>query len=160
MWESLVDIVKSGQGWLIVLLVVAMVITARMGHLKIKTDKLLIGKESGEQQRLLMKTQTEYAHNACIGFEKRIQRFDGYNSLLGEIIVEKVYDEIVDWIMINHIMDDEDYIETKQEIVWNIVTSETIDDRMRTKKFKEQVYDCIEGIIKRLVQMRERSEAK
>lgn len=158
MWESLVDLVKSGNGWLILLILVMMGITAKMGHLKIKTDKMMIGKESGEKQRLLMKKQTEYAKNACIGFEKRITRFDGYNPYLGALIVEKVYDEIVDWIMINHIEDDEDYIESKQEIVWNIVTTETLDDRMKTDKFRKQVYNCIEGIIKRLVQMRMRSE--
>ena len=158
MWDSVVDLVKSGNGWLVVLLIAAVIMTVRMGHLKVKTDKLMIGKESGEKQRLLMKKQTEYAKNACIGFEKRIPRFDGYNQYLGTLIVEKVYDEIVDWIMINHIEDDEDYIESKQEIVWNIVTTETLDDRMRSDKFKKQVYSCIEGIIKRLVQMRSRSE--
>ena len=158
MWESVERLVDTGKGWFVLIIIGLIILAVRMGYMKVKTDKVLIGKSSGENVRLLMKKQAEYAYNACVGFEKRLQHFDGYNPLLGSLIVEKVYDEIVDWIMVNHIDDDKDYIESKQEIIWNIVTSETIDKRMRTEKFRDQCNECIESIIKRLVQMRTRDE--
>jgi hypothetical protein len=154
MWDAIVSTVESGQGWLLLAIIVMMAITARMGHLKVKTDKLMIGKDSGDNERLLMKKQTEYAYVTCMGFEKQIPRFDGYNPILGELIVEKVYDEIVSWVMINHIEDSAEYIKNKQKIVWNIVSTETINKKMKNEKFKAQVYDCIEEIIKELVHIR------
>lgn len=155
MWDALVEAMRTGNGWLIVLLLFAIILTARFGHLKIKTDKILIGKSAGEQERLVMKKQSEFAHYACMGFEKEIPHFEGYNEILGRLIAEKAYDEIVSWIMINHIVDAPYYISNKQEIIWNLVVNETVDKRMRTDKFKDRVYSNVESIIKQLVAIRD-----
>ena len=155
MWESVERLVDSGKAWFVLIIIFLIIIAVRMGYMKVKTDKVLIGRESGEKVRLLMKKQSEYARIACKGFEKRIPRFDGYDNLLGAFVAEKVYDEIVNWIMVNHIEDNQDYIENKQEIVWDIVSAEIVNDKFRSEKFKKSVDSCIEQIIKRLVQMRE-----
>jgi len=158
MWDVVVKLCENGDVWFVVVILGLMAFAVHQGYLRVKTDKILIDKDSSERVRLLMKKQSEYAKNACVGFEKRIPRFDGYNDTLGELIVEKVYDEIVNWIMINHIEDNEDYIETKQEIVWNIVSENSVNDHVKTKQFKKQCDEYIESIVKRLVQMRERNE--
>jgi hypothetical protein len=59
------------------------------------------------------------------------------------------------WIMVNHIEVAPYYISNKQEIIWNLVVNETVDDRMRTEKFREKVYADVEGIIKQLVAIRD-----
>lgn len=162
MWETIGNVLTSSNGITIAILAVlafaSMFIGLKHGRIKLKTDRLTIVGEARDKERVLMKMQTDFVKTTCEGFEKRIPRFDGYNQFLGELIAEKVYDAIVDLIMINHIKDDEDYIQEKQEIIWDIVSSHIIDDRFRTDKFKKQVYVCIEKIIKRLVKMRNRSE--
>lgn len=155
MWDAIVEAMKTGNGWLIIFLFIMAALTARFGHLKIKTDKILIGKNASEQERLLMKKQSEFAHYACMGFEKEIPRFDGYDETLGKLIAEKAYDEVVSWIMINHIEDAPHYISNKQEIIWNLVINETVDKRMRSDRFKERVFYNVESIIKQLVAIRD-----
>ena len=160
MWDALVEAMRTGNGWLIILLFIMVALTARFGHLKIKTDKILIGKNASEQERLLMKKQSEFAHYACMGFEKEIPRVDGYDETLGKLIAEKAYDEVATWIISNHIVTEPWYIKNKQEIIWNLVVNETVDKRMRSDKFKECVFYNVESIIKQLVAIRdgERSE--
>ena len=155
MWDAVVEAMKTGNGWLILLVLILVGVTARFGHLKIKTDKILIGKSTSEKERLVMKKQSEFAHYACMGFEKSIKRFDGYDETLGKLIAEKAYDEVMSWIMVNHIEAAPYYISNKQEIIWNLVVNETVDDRMRTEKFREKVYADVEGIIKQLVAIRD-----
>ena len=155
MWESVERLISSGKGWFVLIIIGLIVVAVRMGYMKVKTDKIMIGKTSSEKTRLLMKKQSEFAHTSCTAFEKRIPRFDGYNEYLGKYVVEMCFDEIVDWIMINHMEDSPDYIETKQEKIWNIVTNSTVDARMRTDKFKKQVDSFISDLIKRLVTMRD-----
>lgn len=155
MWESVEKLVNSGKGWFVLIIIFLIVLAVRMGYMKVKTDKILIGKTGGETERLIMKKQSEYAHYACMGFEKSIKRFDGYDETLGKLIAEKAYDEVMSWIMVNHIEVAPYYISNKQEIIWNLVVNETVDDRMRTEKFREKVYADVEGIIKQLVAIRD-----
>ncbi len=155
MWESVIEAMKTGNAWLVLILIAAIVVTAKMGHLKIKTDKILIGKTGGEQERLIMLKQSEYAHYACMAFEKSIPRFEGYDDKLGRLIAEKAYDQIVGWIMVNHIVDEPYYISNKQEIIWNLIVDETVDKRMRSDKFRHHVEENVEQIIKQLVSIRD-----
>ena len=155
MWESVERLVESGKGWFVLIIIILIFVAIRMGYMKVKTDKILIGKSGGEQERLIMKKQSEYAHYACMAFEKSIPRFDGYDETLGKLIAEKAYDEMVSWIMINHIDDEEYYISNKQEIIWNLFVNETIDKRMRTEKFREKINNNVEQIIKHLVSIRD-----
>ena len=156
MWETIVELVKSGDAWLVLAILALMAFAIRQGYMKVRTEKILIGKDSSERERLLMKKQSEFAHAAAIAFEKEFPHFDGYNNVLGELIAEKAYDEIVNWIMINHIEDDKVYIANKQQIIWNIVTAEFINEKMRNKKNKEMIYQRVEEIIKELAAMREK----
>jgi hypothetical protein len=158
MLEEIGKAIASDSGislvFLSFLVFASVLIGLKRGRFKLKTDRFTIEGEARDKERLLMKTQKDFVKTACIGFEKRIPRFEGYDTKLGELVVEKVFDEIVDWIMINHIRDDDDYIALKQEIIWDIVSSEIIADELKTDKFKKQCYSCIEHIIKRLVQIR------
>lgn len=164
MLEEIGKVISSDSGISLVLLsflvFISVMIGLKRGRFKLKTDRFTIEGEARDKERLLMKKQTDFVKTTCIGFEKRIPRFEGYDPKLGELVVEKVFDEIVDWIMINHIEDSEDYISIKQDIVWDIVSSEITADQLKTDKFKKQVYTCIEQIIKRLVQIRHHNEVE
>ena len=121
MWEAIVSAFRDGNGWLIILMLVLLGVCAKLGLVKIKTDKISVGRDASLAERNLMKKQVEYAYQACKAFEQRIPKFDGYNTYLGKYITEVTFDEIVNWIMFNHIEDTADYIKIKQDIIWNII---------------------------------------
>ena len=154
MWDSVVRLVESDNGWFVLIIIGLIGFAIRQGYMKVKTDKLLLGKDCGDRERLLIKKQVDYAHGAIMALEKKIPRFDGYNEYLGKYMAELAFDEIVNWITVNHIQPDEDYISIKQNIIWDLVLAETVDDRVKTDKVKKIVFANIEDIIKRLYQMR------
>ena len=155
MWESVERLVETGKGWFILIIIGLIIFAIRQGYVKVKTEKILLGRDSGEKERLLVKKQIEYAHTTCMAFEKRLPRFEGYNEYLGKYIAELIFDEIVNWITVNHIQNSEDYISIKQAIIWDIIVTNTINDAMKTDKIRKKVYENVEMIIVRLVQIRE-----
>ena len=154
MGEAIKWIFADGQGVWILIAVVLIGVTCKFGHVMIKKDKIIISRDSKEHERLLMMKQKDYAHNACMAFEKRIPRFEGYQVILGKLIAELAYDEIVEWIMTNHIRDDEDYIAMKQNAIWDIITKESVNPKMQEKAFEKEVFKNVETIVKTLVQIR------
>lgn len=157
MLETVERMVQNGDAWFVLIIVGLIIFAAKQGYMKVRTEKILIGRESSEKERLLMKKQSEYAHSECMAFEKELPRFEGYDETLGQLIAEKVYDEVVNWIMINHIENSEDYIKNKQRIIWNIVTSELISDKLRSKKVKDEIYSHTDSMVKELVKIRTNS---
>lgn len=160
MGDMIAQVFADGQGIWIFIALILIGVTCKFGHVMIKKDKIIISRDSKEHERLLMMKQKDYAHNACMAFEKRIPRFEGYQTLLGKLIAELAYDEIVDWIMANHIRDDEDYIGLKQKAIWDIITKESVNPKMQEKSFEKEVYKNVELIVKALVQIRESNDRK
>ena len=154
MWEAIIDMFKNGQGIWVIIVFTLLIVAGYLGLVKIKSDKIIFGKGEADRERMIMKKQYEYARNTCEAFEKRIPRFEGYKVELGELISEKALDEIVNWIMFNHIEDSDDYISIKQELIWNVVCKESVDKRIQSDKFKETIYKNVEQVVKRLVQIR------
>ncbi len=158
MIDAIVEMFKNGDGIWVVLVIALGIISAYCGLIKIKNDKIIFGRDAAENERFIMKKQVETAYVLCMAFEKNIPRFEGYDDDHGKYVTEKAYDEIINWIMFNHIADDDDYIEAKQEMIWAIVTTESKNDYTKSDKFKKQCDKCIEKIIKRLVQIRENNK--
>lgn len=71
---------------------------------------------------------------------------------------EKIYDEMVNWIVLNHISDEESYISIRQESVWNIILMNIINLDYNNSKFKEDVYKNVENDIKMFVKIRKNLE--
>lgn len=155
MWESVERLVNSGKAWFVLIIIFLICLAVKLGYMKVKTDKILIGKTGGEKMRLVMLKQSEYAYYKCMAFEKQIPRFEGYDEKLGKLIAEKAYDQVLGWIIANHIVTEPYYISNKQDIIWNIVVNETVDKRMRTEKFREKIDENVEQIIKQLVSIRD-----
>lgn len=154
--EVIRDILTSSNGVLIaVLFVVLVVICIKYGNIKIKTDKVKIGTDSGELERAIMRNQKEWCKLSLEAFERSMPKFDGYNQDRGTLIVEKVYDEMIDWIMLNHIRTEKKYIEAKQTKVWNIVQKWAVNDEVRTEAFRERVDKKVKEVIKMMVEIRE-----
>lgn len=159
---------QSDNGWiiaiLIVIIVVLLIIGARFGLIKIKTNKLQVGidEEVLRQARMnaedtahqIIKHQKDWATIAVSAFNRKIPKPEDYNEFRGKFLLEKALNVITDWIVLNHIEDKKTYIELKQELVWNLILSYTEKKELRSDRFKKEVYDYVEYIIKNLVRIR------
>ncbi len=159
MWEAIGNIFTSANGvtvGVLILIIIALVfICARLGIVKIKTDKLSVGMNAGEVERTIIRNQIGWVKKACRAFEGQVPQPEGYNQYRTKFILEILLDEIIEWIIFNHIEDKKTYIEIKQDIIWNIVLANVDKKEMRSEKFHKAINEYVEKVIKGLVAVRE-----
>lgn len=155
MWDVIGQVLTSSNGIIIaILLIIVVVIATKYGLIKVKTDKVTIGRESSENERVIIRQQNEYVEWATTAFERQIPKFEGYDRKRGELIVALIRLEINNWITQNHIKTTSRYVTLKQDQVWNIVQANTIAEAMEGDEFHEQVNTVVEQIITALVAIR------
>lgn len=155
MWESVVRLVETGKGWFILIIIGLIIFATRQGYMKVKTEKIMIGKDCGEKERFILKNQIEYAYRMCTGFINEIPRFDGFDEFRARYIIELCYDEMVKWIYFNHIETKNGYIENKQDIIWSIIQANVSHKKLSSDNFKRVVDDKVSHIVEHLVSIRE-----
>lgn len=160
--DKIIDGINGSNGWIVALIIVLLifsgVILIKNGILRVHTKKISVGKSS-ETERATIRHQIEWAHLACEAFEDKIPKdFEGYDYYRSKYVLELVYDEIISWIMFNHIDTSDRYIGLKQNIVWKLVLSNTNSDRIRSKKFQKEVFDSAKDLIENLVLIRQEYE--
>lgn len=166
MWEAISNILSGSNALMTLLFVLAIlaifIVCARTGIVSIRTNNVTLGKQSAEKERTVMRHQIEYARTACSIFEQQVPRNENHNLYRIKYIIECIYDEMLNWIIFNHIEDNPIYITNKQNIVWGIVIRQTDeDDALRkTDKFKEAVFKQVETDVRELTKIREYYAAK
>lgn len=159
MGKNIENILISSNGvsiaFLFLLLVLLVIICSRFGLIKIKTDKLTIGRESSELERTIMRNQIEYAEVSIKAFEQKLKKPDGYDIYRGKYVTERVFDEIVKWIAFNHIRTDDHYVGIKQASIWDLIQTLVERNEFRSDDFKVSVNKYVEKTIKNLVAIRE-----
>lgn len=145
----------------VILLVVAIVILAKIMHVKVHTSHFTIGGESEEAfyERKIVQEQSEFAKAFLFGLIGKITDLCPdhkltYDGWMTKCILEEAYDEFVDMIHHNHIRDDEAYISVKQAKICAIVYSYPVREPFRTPEFKERMDRWIAEIIHELVRIR------
>lgn len=136
---------------LIVLLTVILLI--KKGLISINTKAVKVG--TSESERAIIRQQIEWVHLHCDSLEKSLPHPQNYDIWRGKYILERMYDEIVDWITFNHICTSEGYISIKQERIWATIQSLVRKNEFSTPEFKEFIYNDTEYIIRRLVHIRQ-----
>lgn len=158
MWDAVGKILSGSNGVAIALLIVLViglvVICARQGLVRIQTDRLTVGRDAGETERAILRNQIEWTKLSTQAYEKQIPRPEGYDEYLGRYISELVFDEIVNWIVFNHIEDTRTYIGIKQEIIWNIVQAHVKRPDMRSDEFRRWLDEYVLHVVKNLVAIR------
>ena len=158
MWNAIREIFTSSNGSIIAILLLLVVVLivgcAKLGLIKIQTDKISVGNNASDVERTVVRNQIEWCELSLQAYEKQIPRFENYDKYLGKYICELVFDEMVKWIVFNHIEDKKIYIGIKQEIVWNIIQAQVTSDNLRTDEFRDFVYRYVEHVIKNLVSIR------
>jgi len=157
--DSIVDGLTSNNGWVIALLIVALVLIcikgARHGLFTFKSDKIQIGKNNRELELTIVRQQFEYAKNTIDGLEKDIPKFEEYNQLRAKIILEKILDEIFKWCVFNHIDRTKSYIGTKTKMIKNIIKKNSENTSYMTDEFNKFVEKEVKDMILELINIRE-----
>lgn len=155
MWESIGNVLTSNNAiavliTLLILVIVAAVL-AKVGIFQFKGRGVTIGGD--EDERAIIRQQTEWTQ-LFIQSMQQLPIFEGSDTYHTLYILEKVFDEVLNWIVFNHISDSENYISIKQEKIWNLIQTLVTDKKFTSTEFKQVIYDNTEVLIKRLVYIR------
>lgn len=135
------------------LILIAIVwLLVKSGVLTIHTKYVSLG--IADNERNIIRYQLNYAKQVCNAFTQFIPKKEGYDEYRGRYVAELVFDEMVDWIVLNHIEDSEVYISLKQKAIWNIIISNSVKPEHQTDEFKNVVYKHVAEDIKTLLKIR------
>lgn len=159
MWEAIKSILVSGNGGVVlvsVLFIFAVVCVAVKGGLvKIRTSHLEVGRVAHDDERAIIRQQIEWAHVFIMSLESKLDvNTERYNGYFTKYILERVYDEVVNWITFNHLSVDSDYINIKQDKICSLVYGLNVQDQFKTPEFKERMRRWVKEVIERLVLIR------
>lgn len=156
-WEKIINSLTSPDAVFflifLIILVVILAILGKKGILIFDIKGIKLG--YSEQERTIIRQQSEWAKLYCDSMEPRLPHPEGYDVWRSRYILECVYDEIMTWITYNHISMNESYIEIKQNKLVFLVNSLTIKDEYHTEEFNDVVRKETKFIISKLVQIRE-----
>lgn len=158
MWETLGKVLTSDNGlavMLFFLVVVGLAVFAvRYGLIKIRTRHVRIG-SAQDDERAIIRQQIEWSHLFIQSLASKIETDTSqYNGYFTKYILERCYDEVVDWITFNHLNLESDYISIKQDKICALVYSLNVRDEFKTPEFKERMRKWTKEVIERLVQIR------
>ena len=158
MWEAIKEVL-NGQNSIfvlvsIILIVVLIILLIKGNYLNVNTKVVRLG--HSEQERAILRQQTEWTNQYIKGLYGIMKmcypELDEYRTKLQ---LEYVYDEVVTWIMFNHITRSEMYIMVKQEKVKGMIYSAEIPQELKEEKFTQLIDKWVKEIINRLVDIRE-----
>lgn len=155
MWESISNVLTSGNAVAVLLtlivLIIILAILAKKGIFQFNGKGVTIG--DNEDERAVIRQQTEWSQ-LFIQSMRQLPVFEDSDPYHTLFILEKAFDEVLNWIVFNHISDSENYISIKQEKIWNLIQTLVSDKKFTTEEFRQIIYDNTETLIKRLVHIR------
>ena len=155
MWQAIEKILLSDNSatvlFFLVIIILLLAHFSNKGVFKWHTEKLTIG--ASENERAIIRQQVEWAELEIesLAFTEIFSHVDEWRT---KYILEKLFDEILQWIIFNHIKDSPEYISIKQEKIWNMTQTLVVREEFRSEEFKDFIYKEVEKIIKRLVFLR------
>lgn len=158
MWQAITDIMTSQNAIPTILICFFIIllgaVLVRNGLLSVKTKYVQFGVVVRANEREIIRRQMEWIKIHLEGLEGILPKDENYDVYRGKFILEKVFDEYMEWITFNSISTDEEYVTSKQDIIVSLVLSLTDKKEFRTKKFKEFLEEDTKNSIEKLVQIR------
>lgn len=156
--ESLQNILTSPNSWLTLLFVLIIVLigilVVKKGFVSVQTDKIKVGARDSEQR--VMREQVAYAHIVCMSAAQNVLKNEAFADIDPthiDLIMEKVYDEFVEWIMFNHISTDDMYVRHKIAKVQNIIET-LVPAKVEFGNVDGYIKDAVTDFITELVAIR------
>lgn len=158
MWQAIEKILLSDNSAIVLFFLVIIILLlahlSNKGVLKWHTEKLTIG--ASEDERAIIRQQVEWTELEIesLASAEIFSRVNNVNEWRTKYILEKIFDEILQWIIFNHIKDSPEYISIKQEKIWNMTQTLVFREEFRSDEFKDFIYKEVDKIIKRLIFLR------
>lgn len=125
----------------------------KSGMLQVHTTAVRVG--AADTERNIIRQQMNYVLLHLTALENNLKKPEGYNEYLGKYIIEKVYDEYMDWITFNHLSKSPAYIEVKQLRIIDLIGQYTVKEEFKTDEFIEMMKKDTKQTILALIQIRE-----
>lgn len=157
MWDAIAKILTNANALLVLLFllvfVVIFLILVKTGMVEIKTNSIRVGKD--EKERRIIQQQMEWARSYLRGIEGQIKVDESkYGGYLTKYAIEVIGAEVVNWIILNNINLESDYISIKQEKILSMIRSMDVRPEFRTKEFEKKAMKWTEELIRKLVVIR------
>ena len=157
MWEAIKAALTSDNAVVILVTVIFLVIlffaAVKFGWIAIKTSHVKIG--AMEDERTIIRNQIEWAHLYISSLGGKIGQGEGYDNYKTMYILERIYDEVVNWITFNHITDKGNYIKIKQSALKSLVYGLGVKPEFKTPEFEKRMDGWTEDVINGLIDIRE-----
>ena len=158
MWEAIVNVLTSENALMILIFTfifsIALYIMSKKGVVAVNTGKVRIGRD--EQELTIVRNQSQFAYLYIMAIKGKILEDNATEQQIDKVdlILEKIYDKVVDWIHYNHISDTGMYIEIKKEEIKNMVYGFPITEEYKTPEFKNRMEGWVEELILNLLKVR------
>lgn len=158
MWDTINNALSGNNSIAILVFALLVIIIVTMlvkgNYVKVDTSVVKIG--ANEQERSVLRQQSEWTYQYVSGLYGQILTiFPHLNKDKTKYILECIYDEIIVWIMFNHITRSDMYVMVKQEKLISIVSGMDVDPAILSDEFKKKMNTWTKEIINRLVDIRE-----
>ena len=158
MWEAVAKVLTNSNALLVLIFLMIftliLIVLAASGLVQINTGSFKMGADSRERD--IIRQQTDWSHTYILGLKSQIVADEKvHNGYLTLYMLESTYDEVVKWIVFNHINLESDYVSIKQEQIKSMIHSQPdIQSQYKTKEFDKKVDKWVEELITRLVKIR------
>lgn len=159
MWETIKEVLTSSNAVSILIflafVVMAVIFSSKRGLIAIKTGKLRIG--SDEKELSIIRNQQQWVYLFVMSIKGKVlpDNATKEQKKTTELVLEKVYDKIIDWIVYNHINATNSYIEIKQsEIKCLVYSQDDLEDEYKTPEFATRMESWVKEVILNLINIR------
>lgn len=157
--DGLKEILTSANAWMFLLflgfMIFVLVKMSKSGLISFRGKGLRIG--SDETERTIIREQSKWAYLFIMAIKGKVLSEDATEEQNNrcELILEKVFDKVIEWINYNHISSNNSYVEIKQGEIKNLVYSQNnLDDNYKTPEFAMRMDGWVRELILNLIQVR------
>ena len=135
--------------------VIVIVVLCKKGIISINKGGVRIGAD--ENERTIIRNQSQSAYLFVMSIKGKVlpENPTKEQRLITELMLEKVYDNVVNWINYNHINSANSYIEIKQsEIKCLVYSQDHLEEEYKTEEFAKRMDGWVKELILNLIQIR------
>lgn len=146
--------------FLVFIIVIIVLVANILKNKKVKIGNTEISNEREQKvvtttrssERTIIKRQIHIGRAVCANFRSYIPHYKNYDSTVIENICYKVSDEIEDLILFNHISMNDEYINSRFQVIWSVIESNlndnfTDEDKIDLKRITLENFKKLIGIL-------------
>jgi hypothetical protein len=158
MWEMIGKVLTGNNATPIIIFLliftILFIFSVKKRIISINKGGVRIG--SDERELTIVRNQTQWAHLFLLSLKGKLITMEDpiREDYFADLVLEKIYDKVVEWITYNHINDKKTYIEIKQSEVKCIVYALPIQEQYKTPEFESRMNEWTKEIIMNLINIR------